>query len=142
MAWIYPTKTTWGTILDKYVAATNKGYRFRTVNDDRLLGYVGTDAVNRIVFYSTATINQNAWNHVVMVFNGDTIRFYFDGQLDTISPANAIAIAVNALDVRIGISQALIEWFFGRIDEVRIFNRVLPPAEILNIFNAEKPFHW
>jgi len=32
--------------------------------------------------------------------------------------------------------------FLGDIDEVRIFNRILTATEILNIYNAEKPFHY
>jgi hypothetical protein len=47
-------------------------------------------------------------------------------------------MGVNTTPVRIGVDHTLANPFGGRIDEVRIYNRALSPAEIAAIFNATR----
>jgi len=84
---------------------------------------------------SISTINQ--WNAVTLSFSGGsggTARLYVNGTLmQTVSLTPNISGSI----ARIGrIGTDTIYNFSGRIDDVRIYNRALTPAEISTLYNA------
>jgi hypothetical protein len=74
------------------------------------------------------------WVHYTATYDGDTIKFYINGVLDTLKYAK-VTIGTNNIPLSIGA-----EWdgnssriYQGRLDEVRIYNRALNAAEVYSI---------
>jgi hypothetical protein len=93
--------------------------------------WTGFDASQK--FYSVSAISTGVWTHVVLTFDdpSDTAKFYIDGGLDNTSTSFTNSLADTAEPIIIGwAGQSGSEHFDGRIDDVRIYDRVLSPAEI------------
>ncbi len=68
------------------------------------------------------------WSHLAVTSDGEDLRLYVNGELkDTIPTLSAKAAGG---DLQIGGSPALGQYFKGRIDEVRAYDRALSPTEI------------
>jgi hypothetical protein len=77
----------------------------------------------------TAALPLNAWSHVAATYNGTHVRFYVNGvQVGARSTTGTMPTSSNPL--HIGGNAVWGEYFAGLIDEVRIYNRALTPAEI------------
>jgi prepilin-type N-terminal cleavage/methylation domain-containing protein len=98
-------------------------------------------------------VNDDQWHHVVCTFEDDgtpnvkDVMLYVDGELDTgaggPAPSSTAAQVINTatdtgIDLRIGNDHSNRE-FKGRIDEIMIFNRVLTPQEIKEIYTQGLP---
>ncbi len=85
---------------------------------------------------SGTNLGSNTWHHVALTYTASSLIFYVDGvqvsssvvapQLNT-SAANGLRIGVNALP-------ANDEYFGGLLDEVRVYNRVLSPADVAELY--------
>jgi len=72
----------------------------------------------------------NAWTHVAMTYDGANIRLYQNGTL--ISTVAATGNMTNGNGgLIIGGNTIWGEYFVGKIDEVRIYNRALSAAELV-----------
>ncbi len=79
--------------------------------------------------HGSARLPLKSWSHVAATYDGTTIRLYVNGTLaGSQDAAGSIVASANVL--RIGGNSVWGEWFGGRIDELRIYNRVLSAAEI------------
>ena len=81
-------------------------------------------------------VNDGQWHHVACVLDSlpspssTNVKFYVDGQLDTVVGGSPVAINTVALnDVLIG-TDIQNRYFDGVIDEVRIYNRALSASEL------------
>jgi hypothetical protein len=72
----------------------------------------------------------NTWTHVAATYDGARIRFYVNGVLASSTPASG-TYQVNAAPLWLGGNAVYGEHFKGKLDEVRMYNRALAPAEIL-----------
>ena len=81
------------------------------------------------------------WKHIAVVadVSTDTITFYFDGiaQTTTYTYRNAHAIADNNGDFTIGKNGEAVNYFDGKIDEVRVWNDIRSGSEIANNYQIE-----
>jgi hypothetical protein len=68
------------------------------------------------------------WTHVAMTYDGTAVRLYVSGRL-VASTAATGRLLQTSRPLRIG-GDMLGEWFDGVIDEVRVYDRALSPAEI------------
>lgn len=89
---------------------------------------------------SAAPLSLNTWYHVAGSFDGDTSRCYVNGVLSGETPFKGTIRDSSAYDLKIGrlayTSGAIDGRFWhGLIDEVRIWNRALPAAELLANMN-------
>jgi hypothetical protein len=76
------------------------------------------------------------WHHVATVFNGTTIKFYFDGVLVDTQPM-ALTITPDNRALTIGADQPGVpEFFNGKIDDVHLYSRALSDADILELFSV------
>jgi hypothetical protein len=82
-----------------------------------------------------STLAANTWIHLTGTYDGAVLRYYANGTLAaSTNAAGSIATSTGAL--RIGGNSLWGEFFDGRIDEVRIYNRALSQAEIQSDMNT------
>ncbi len=141
-AWIYLTSapTELASIVNKWGQSADDEYMFGVTTGRQLYfawqteagtGW-GTPGFNE----ATATgpqIPLNTWTHVAVIRNGTSLSFYVDGALVSSSDAmdaQAFRNGVNSL--RIGGQQrgGQNRFFPGRIDEVRLYSRILTTADL------------
>ena len=78
----------------------------------------------------------NTWTHLAATYDGTTVRLYVNGaQVASRAVTGNLISSTGAL--RIGGNTIWGEYFSGLIDEVRIYNRALTPAEIVTDMNAQ-----
>jgi hypothetical protein len=70
----------------------------------------------------------NAWSHVALTFDGNRTYLYVDGE--PVDNGAAEPTVTSEGELEIGGSTDTADYFDGRIDEVRIYNRALEPAEV------------
>jgi hypothetical protein len=78
---------------------------------------------------ASSPLTMNTWSHLATTFDGATLRLYINGVL-TSSVAYSGSLTVSANDLFIGGNAVWSEWFDGKIDEVRVYNRPLAATEI------------
>jgi hypothetical protein len=86
------------------------------------------------ILNGTNAVPLNAWTHVVATYDGQAMRLFVNGVLET-SMAQSGSLLTYPQPLRIGRGGS--EYFFsGRIDEVAVYSRALPPAEVLSLYSA------
>jgi hypothetical protein len=97
--------------------------------------------------YSSTGYSANQWHHVVATYDGSTkaLNLYINGSLDNASSGGSISGNANAYDFwTIGnarwVSGTYDNYYFpGKIDEAKIYSRVLSGTEALEHYNAATP---
>jgi len=125
-AWVYPTHTgvnRWRGVVTKSRDGGNR-YGIWITSRERWAADTPTG-----VLEGTLTVVRNAWTHVAIVQDGrtNTRRLYVNGALGAIGTA-APGDGTGPLWIGGGASTGF--WFQGKIDDVRIYERALSPAEI------------
>jgi MSHA biogenesis protein MshQ len=92
---------------------------------------------------SNVAPQQGVWTYVTGVYDGSTIKLYVNGALsDTVSQTGNLVASSSNYKLNIG------QWansgntnrrFNGNIDEARIYNQALTPAQIVADMNATHP---
>lgn len=81
-----------------------------------------------------ATLPPTEWHHITTVFNGSTIRFYFDGVFVN-SQALVLTIAPDTRPLTLGADFAgVLEIYWGKMDDVRFYSRALSDADVLELY--------
>jgi hypothetical protein len=129
-AWVRPTanQSGWRNILQRETAA----YFLHASYDQGTLRPAtgGTFAGNNFVAAPASNaIQVNSWVHLASTYDGTTLRLYADGT-QIAERAMKGSIETNTNPLWIGGNKPFGEFFQGQIDEVRIYNRALSPAEI------------
>ncbi len=116
-AWIKTTQLGLGNIVSWGRRSNNQ--RNSMAVRGNVLGFVGE--LND--YNGTTVINDGAWHHVAITYDGTTMRFYVDGVLDLAVPT---ATNLNTTDQNLRIGTIALpssgENYQGSIDEVRIWN--------------------
>jgi hypothetical protein len=76
-----------------------------------------------------SAVPANTWTHLAGTYDGATVRLFVNGALVS-SVAAAGSMPASAGPLRIGGNSLWGEFFLGKIDEVRVYNRALTPSEI------------
>jgi hypothetical protein len=134
-AWVSPiNKTTLArTIL---VVSNSAGQLTRILTDgtSRVSLYVNNTRV--LLSSSTATLPNGVWSHLAATYSPTYAAIYLNGSLMT-STTSPAPIATGFTSLRIGADAGTPnEWFYGSIDDVRIYNRALAPYEIYEQYAA------
>ena len=131
MAWIYPLSidNEWAVVAAKhdavyYLAATSSGSS---------LPVFGAKAPWTDAFGSSA-LSVNTWVHIAGTFDGTNVRLFIDGVQDGIA-ARTADLSQETNNTYVG-SSPYNEFFNGRIDDFRIYNRALSAAEIVTAMNT------
>src|SRR3989449_1827506 len=132
-AWVYPTATasTWSTVLMKeqpgeFVYTLYAGAR---PNRPHVFFNTGTSAKSERATIGAQALLVNTWSHLAGTYDGATLKLYVNGVLVASNPfTGPILTSTGAL--RIGGNGIWKEFFQGRIDEVRIYNRAISSTEV------------
>ncbi len=109
---------------------------------------INTASSNWIQQLSTNTYNDGLKHHLVVTNSGSStaagLTFYIDGSpvakaspiADNLSSAISYTNALPAVGIRNCVALGSSQPFFGTLDEVRVFNRVLTSDEVSGLYNG------
>ena len=124
----------WGIVKGR--TYNNKIYGMRKDATNKLQARI-YDASAGVSFYSDNAINDNIWHHFTTTADRNGLaKLYVDSDIQS---ANADISGLGDIDTsdsfRIGIHPTSpIQSWFGDIDDVRVYNRALRPAEIADLY--------
>jgi hypothetical protein len=76
------------------------------------------------------------WHHLIVVARSGEARFYMDGKKAGTDTETARP-KPNGVDLYLGSTPGLSDFFHGALDEVKIFSRALSPSEIEALFQEK-----
>jgi hypothetical protein len=87
--------------------------------------------------YTRAPVFVDTWYHIVLVRDSNFTKYYINGELVGNGSSDSIASSYNPnSDFVIGCGRSLQNQFFkGKIDDIRIYNRTLTECEIALLFS-------
>lgn len=136
-AWVYLYGTSlvgagFNPLIMKSLTAEN-GFMYRMVANPDYIAAAFNDWNLSQGAAQTTPLNQ--WHHVATVFNGSTLRMYYDGVFIGSQPMVMTITADNRPLAIGGDVPGFLEIFNGKIDDVCIYNRALSDADILQLKN-------
>lgn len=124
MAWVrYDDLKSWNCV----VSGGTYTYALYVTGNGRLRGYF-RNLSPRATPETSAGFNAGQWNHVAMTKDGRRIKLYLNGS--EVGSSDHDGSIQNVDRVQVGFGGYPGEGFDGRIDAVRVFDRVLNAAEI------------
>jgi hypothetical protein len=135
-AWFWPNNWSKNGVFINKSGPADMHYRFYST-ESALVLQLGNNAWS--VGYPLP--DENKWHQVAASKNGNSVTFYFNGQiLGSTTPYHTGNTFNKDFPLEIGRdAHGPTEWSNGKIDEVRIYNRGLTSSEILAIYNGESP---
>jgi hypothetical protein len=126
--------TAYSTIIGKGgTADSNPGYWLFYHNANQNIDFRMGEGISRVRAYGSTDIKDSSWHHIAVTADRDGLAtIYVDGYPDgsaSISSKDGLS-----LDTTSGFSIGSGYWY-GNIDEVRVYTRVLTPQEILGLVN-------
>ena len=109
-------------------SVAESGWGFDTPGG-KIRGFVYTAPGSAAVAQGTTTMKQDTWHHVAMVYDGEEVRIYLDGELDG-EVARKGDINENDASVWIGKKANENIWLDGALDELRILNIAITEEQI------------
>lgn len=100
-------------------------------NDGKILFAVSTGSP--AVYTTTTSWKANTWYHLAATWDGTNFKIYVDGVLE--NTASGSAPPSTSTSVQIGGNSVQSNYFPGSIDDVRIYNKSLSSAEVLQLYN-------
>jgi hypothetical protein len=133
-AWVYPTASGGGSWRNVMIKERPGGeiynlYANADTNAPVVYAVRAADPGAPLDARGTSTLPLNTWSHLAVTFDGTTLRLYVNGALAG-SRAVAGQLLTSTGALRIGGNSIWGEYFAGRIDEVRLYNRALAVNEI------------
>jgi hypothetical protein len=142
--WVNPSIYEDGkTILEKgsHVNLYYRSYGFYGPQNNGKISFFVSSNNTELAVSSTSNIELNQWTHVVGVFNGNSIKIYVNGNLES-EQLLVGNINQNTEPLQFG-SQRYYAfsdyWFNGLLDDIAIYNRVLTEEEIQNLYTGTTP---
>jgi hypothetical protein len=130
-AWVYPTAGGgWRDVV--YKGPDDIYYLMGSSDNGRpAIGGIFSPTAAR----ASTSLPLNTWTHLAGTYDGATLRLYADGA-QVGSQAQTALIPVSTGALTIGGDALYGQYFAGRIDEVRIYNRALSATEIQTDMNT------
>jgi prepilin-type N-terminal cleavage/methylation domain-containing protein len=136
---------TYALWINPSVSAASEGYIFRGSGSPATLGF-GMDGVWEAWFsqdYSNP-VNCNfspavgSWTYLAVSYNGTTISCYQNGILTaSVNPSNTTPSSITNMHIATR-NDAYTAYWYGSLDDIRIYNRALSAAEIQAMYNGGK----
>ena len=133
-AWVYPTALgngSWRNVLIKERQNGEVYTLYANADTNAPTAYVVRAAQSSVTLdvRGSSQLPLNTWSHLTVTFDNTTLRIYVDGvQVGTRAVAGPLLTSSGVL--RIGGNKPFGEYFAGRIDNVRIYNRALTVSQI------------
>jgi len=131
-SWIYKnTKSGYDFVINKGTSGNNRNYCFGTVNDRIVFGFYNGGFRRYVIDVNLQTAT---WYHIAATFNNakNKVRVYLNGAEVKNWTTNRQPL-INSENLYIGRSQ-FGQYWDGKLDDVRIYNRVLNPVEIETLY--------
>ena len=128
-AWVKPARlrSMWRTVVIKE-QRNQLAYALYAANGGRRpSGHVYTTRDRAVAGSSAVPIDR--WTHLASTWDGSRVRLYVDGAQVADAALGRSAVS-SGRALRFGGNTVWPEWFKGLIDEVRIYDRALTPAEL------------
>ena len=93
-----------------------------------------TYRVDSVTLYPT----DGTWLHVTATYDGQEIKLYLDGVLESFLPAPGLSIAANDLPLSIGAQDNGLGPYQGTVDQVHVYSVALSQGEIQSLIAAEE----
>jgi hypothetical protein len=93
---------------------------------------------------STTHLSTSAWKHVVGTYNGSTKIIYVNGtNVASVGQTGTMTTNANGMSIGVygGVNGSRGYYYNGSLSEVRVYNKALSAAEVLNNFNATRSFY-
>jgi hypothetical protein len=128
-AWVNPAAlgTTWRTVLFKEQSAGMVYSLYANESTGHPVGQVNIGGEQNAV--GNAGLPLDTWTHLALTYDAQTLKLYVNGALAG-SKTQTGAVPASTGVLRMGGNGIWPEWFSGRIDNVRIYNRALSQAEL------------
>lgn len=121
--------SSFGPILMKSDSGTN-AFQYRFAVGSGAAGFMVSVNNWNNTAYATRDIALNKWHALAATMSGNSAKLYFNGRLiDTVAIAGPIAMDGRPLEIGRD-APGLVEFFYGKIDDIRIFNRELTIEEV------------
>jgi len=141
------TATTLDTIVAKRATLLSLSLGYAVYLDDvsDKVVFEVSDGTDEYELASTLTFTTTGWNHFVVVWDDDSAansEIYINGVADNATDTGTIGNIddlSNASNLAIGSLSLVGNFFDGKIDEVRVYNRALSAAEIRYLYNYGGP---
>jgi chitodextrinase len=130
-AWIRPSSTTgWQTVVTKETSG-NLVYGLFSSSDTTMPASIVTIGGSPLqtIARNSSVVAANTWTHLAATYDGTTLRLFIGGT--QVGSASVVGqMAASTAPLRIGGNSVWPEWFAGQIDDLRIYNVALTPAQI------------
>jgi Concanavalin A-like lectin/glucanases superfamily len=127
-AWVRPTESpAWGSILMKGRESGGPLYTYALYQHGEHAAGHFEESEEGVLESSEGSLPQGAWTHLAITDDGAWSRLYVNGELVDTEPALPLE---GHGEIRIGGNEWWGEYFDGRIDEVRIYDRALNGGEV------------
>ena len=119
--------------------------QFEGSNNKLILGCdIFTDGIIDNYLQGTTIINDDKWHHIVLTVDiASNIILYLDGniesQLSIIPPGTINSVQHQNSNTYFGSNGVVGNFFFGYMDELRIYNSVLSSTEVGQLYNYGNP---
>jgi prepilin-type N-terminal cleavage/methylation domain-containing protein len=119
----------------------NYGYGFSRIGSNNLIRFDMYSTTTRDYLDSVSVFNDTNWHFIVVTWNGTTgtngKKIYVDGKLDNQGTSGISSMGQPVYYFIIGKSSASSSYYFnGSIDDVRVFNAVVPSFQIKEQYYA------
>ncbi len=150
------TFSAWFTLPDPLIASNKYNPLFTATDGTNRLycqvfgGYIGfymnnfmgCMGIQGAAPISTSTLNNNDWHHVVITFDGDSAKStqYIDGVLEGSISFSETPCFTNWTKLYFGqnVNQHASNAFSGQLDDIAMWDRILSPCEIKQLYAADK----
>ena len=135
-AWVRPAELKTQYIVKKGVFGESDGYELALSSSGVAFArFNQATSGNAYKIFSTSQYptDGQTWIHLSVSFDGQTLRLYVDGVLETELAAPGLSIGTNANDLSIGAEDDGGGWLHGAVDDVHVYARALSREDIESI---------
>jgi hypothetical protein len=99
------------------------------------------DQNNQITLNSRNNLSLRKWHHIVMTYDDDSLALYLDNQLEARLQKKFKSVFLAGDSVVIGntANKKNERYLCGTIDDISIYDRVISPKEVEDLFKAPNP---
>ncbi len=139
-AWINSPPECDGAIIGRMQDVNNAFHGYNLYNQKGLIHFqlIGRFPDNMLMMVSKGPITPNVWHHVFATYDGSSkaagVKVYLDGKpLEMTAGNDTLSLSIRAaVPLYIG-GRATTARLTGRVDDVRIYDRVLTPEEVAQL---------